>query len=105
MLTVSYWIDHMAPNVGARESTQEATGVCNPIGGTTIWTDQYPPTSELLFLAAYVSEDGLVRHHWKERPSVLQTLYASVQWNAKPGIGNRGDKGGYGGTFGIALEM
>jgi hypothetical protein len=25
-------------------------------------------TSELLTLAAYVSEDGLVGHHWKERP-------------------------------------
>jgi hypothetical protein len=25
-----------APNGGARESTQEAKGVCNPIGGTTI---------------------------------------------------------------------
>jgi hypothetical protein len=25
-----------SPNGGARESTQEAKGVCNPIGGTTI---------------------------------------------------------------------
>jgi hypothetical protein len=31
---------------------------------------QYELTSspELLSLAAYVSEDGLVGHHWKERP-------------------------------------
>jgi hypothetical protein len=31
---------------------------------------QYELTStpELLTLAAYVSEDGLVSHHWKERP-------------------------------------
>jgi hypothetical protein len=31
---------------------------------------QYELTStpELLTLAAYVSEDGLVGHHWKERP-------------------------------------
>ena len=36
MLTVSYWMDHRAPNGGARESTQGAKGVCNPIGGTTI---------------------------------------------------------------------
>ena len=35
-LTVSYWMDHRAPNGGARESTQGAEGVCNPIGGTTI---------------------------------------------------------------------
>jgi hypothetical protein len=31
-----------------------------------IWTNQYP--LKLVFLAAYVSEDGLVSHHWKERP-------------------------------------
>jgi hypothetical protein len=41
MLTVSYWMEHKAPNEGARESTQGAKGVCNPIGGTTIWTNQY----------------------------------------------------------------
>jgi|UPI0000F4C471 hypothetical protein len=38
----------------------------NPIGGTTIRTNQYP--LELVSLAAYVSEDGLVGHQWKERP-------------------------------------
>jgi hypothetical protein len=27
-----------------------------------------PVPSELLSLAAYVSEDGLVSHHWEERP-------------------------------------
>jgi hypothetical protein len=32
--TVSYWMDHRAPNGGARESTQGAKGNCNPIGGT-----------------------------------------------------------------------
>ena len=31
-----YWMDHRAPNGGARESTQVAKGVCNPISGTTI---------------------------------------------------------------------
>jgi hypothetical protein len=66
MLIVSYWMDHRAPNGGARESTQRAKGICNPIGGTTIWTNQYPP--ELISLAAYESEDGLVGHQWKERP-------------------------------------
>jgi hypothetical protein len=45
MLTVSYWMDLRAPNGGARESTQGAKGIFNPIGGTTIWTNQYhPPT-------------------------------------------------------------
>ena len=51
-------MDHSAPNGGGRESTQGANGVCNPIDGTTIWTNQSPP--ELVSLAAYVSEDDLV---------------------------------------------
>jgi hypothetical protein len=29
MLTVIYWVEHRAPNDRARESTQEAKGVCN----------------------------------------------------------------------------
>jgi hypothetical protein len=45
---------------------KELGEICNPIGGTTILTNQYPP--ELVSLAAYVSEDGLVGHQWKERP-------------------------------------
>jgi hypothetical protein len=40
--------------------------ICNPVGGTTICTTQYPP--EVVSLAAYVSEDGLVSHQWKEGP-------------------------------------
>jgi hypothetical protein len=36
------------------------------MGGTTIWTNQYP--LELMSLAAHVSEDGLVGHQWKEKP-------------------------------------
>jgi hypothetical protein len=36
MLIVIYKMEHRAPNGGARESTQGAEGVCNPIGGTTI---------------------------------------------------------------------
>jgi hypothetical protein len=62
-------MDHRAPNGEARESTQGAKGVWNPIGGTTLWTNQYP--LELVSLAAYVSEDGLVGHQWKERPICL----------------------------------
>ena len=50
-------MEHRAPNGRARESTQRAEGVCNPIGGTTIWTNQYAP--ELVSLAAYIAEDGL----------------------------------------------
>jgi hypothetical protein len=36
MLTVIYRMEHRAPNGGARESTQGADVLCNPIGGTTI---------------------------------------------------------------------
>jgi hypothetical protein len=39
-------------------------------------------TPELLTLAVYVSEDGLLGHHWRG-PLDLQTLYAPVQGNAR----------------------
>jgi hypothetical protein len=62
-----------------------------------------------MFLAAYVSEDGLVSHHRKERPIGLQTLYASVQGNARAKksewVGRGVGEGRVWGTFGIALEM
>ena len=53
-------------------------------------------------LATYVAEDGLVSHHWEERPLVLQRLYTPVQgkararkqewvgWGAGQGESNRG---------------
>ena len=34
-------------------------------------------------IAAYVAKDGLVGHHWEERPLVLRRLYAQVQGNAR----------------------
>ena len=34
-------------------------------------TPPHTHTQELVSLAAYVSEDGLVGHHWKERPIAL----------------------------------
>jgi hypothetical protein len=77
-------MEHRAPNEVSRESTQEAKGVSNPIGGTTIWTNQYPP--DLLSLVAYVAENGLVGHQWEEEPLVLWRLYAQVQGNAKARI-------------------
>jgi hypothetical protein len=45
---------------------KELGGICNPIGGTTIWTNQYPPGAGVS--SYYVSEVGLVGHQWKERP-------------------------------------
>ena len=65
-------------------------------------------TPELLTLAAYVSKDGLVGHHWKERPIGLPNFIC-------PSTGERQAKkwewvgrevgGRVWGTFGIALEM
>ena len=71
-------------NEGARESTQGAEGVCNPIGGTTIWTIQHPhpPLPRAVSLVAYVGKDGLVSHQWEERPLVLRRSYAPLQGNA-----------------------
>jgi hypothetical protein len=48
-------------------------------------------TPELLTLAAYVSKDGLVGHHWKERPIGLANFIC-------PSTGERqGQKMGMGG--------
>jgi hypothetical protein len=48
-------------------------------------------TLELLTLAAYVSKDGLVGYHWKERPIGLANFIC-------PSTGERqGQKGGVGG--------
>jgi hypothetical protein len=90
----------------ARERTQGAEGVCSPIGGTTIRTNQYSQSSQglnhqpkstqegLKASAVYVAEDGLVGHQeekrrWPSKPSLergpldTQTLYAPVQGNAR----------------------
>ena len=93
MLTVSYPMDHRAPSGGARESNQ----------GTT----QYSP--ELVFLAVYVSEDGLVGHQRKERPTV-RANFICLSTGERQGqeVGVRGYGSGCGrvwATFGIALEM
>jgi hypothetical protein len=63
-------------------------------------------TPELLTLAAYVSKDGLVSHHWKERPIGLANFICpstGEHQGQKGGVGGRGV--GVWGTFGIALEM
>jgi hypothetical protein len=56
-----------------------------------------------VFLAAYVSVDGLVGHHWKERPIGLANficLNTGEHQGQELGMG-----GWYGRAFGIALEM
>ena len=63
-------------------------------GTATLYVEQqYELTSspELLSLAAYVSKDGLVGHHWKERPIGHANFIC-------PSTGERqGQKGGVGG--------
>jgi hypothetical protein len=61
MLTVSYWMEHRAPNGGARESIQGAKGICNPIGGTTLWTNQYPGA---------LDSSCICSRRWPSRPSL-----------------------------------
>jgi hypothetical protein len=80
MLTVLYWMEHRAPNERARESTQGAKGVCNPIGRTRY---ELTITPRAVSLVAYVAEDGLVGHQEEEEPLVLQRSYAPVQGNAR----------------------
>jgi hypothetical protein len=46
VLTAIHWTEHRVPNGGGRERIEGAEGVCSPIGGTTIWTNQYPKSSQ-----------------------------------------------------------
>jgi hypothetical protein len=65
-------------------------------------------TPELLTLAAYVSKDGLVGHHWKERLIGLANFICLSTGDARAKkwvwVG-RGVGGRVWGTFGIALEI
>jgi hypothetical protein len=103
MLPVSYWMDHRAPNRGAGGSTQRAGEICNSIGGTKVWTNQYLPK-------ARVSSCICIRR-WPDRLSVEREAHWSCrlympqyrEWQGQEvGVGGWGS--GYGrvwGTFGI----
>jgi hypothetical protein len=61
-------------------------------------------------LAAHVSEDGLVGHHWEERPLGLANFicFSTAEHQGQElGLVGRGVGGGrrVWGTFGIAFEM
>jgi hypothetical protein len=65
-------------------------------------------TPELLTLAAYVSKDGLVGHHWKERPIGLANFKCpstGERQGQKVGVGGKGVGEKVWGTFEIAMEM
>jgi hypothetical protein len=54
-------------------------------------------TPELLTVAAYVSKDGLVGHHWKERPIGQANFICpstGERQGQKMGMGGRGVGGG-----------
>jgi hypothetical protein len=71
-------MDHRAPNGGARESIQGAKGIYNPIGRTTIWTNQYP-------LGGRVSSCICIRW-WPSWTKFLSTIYSSQGDLAKSDI-------------------
>jgi hypothetical protein len=55
-------------------------------------------TPELLTLAAYISKDGLVGHHWKERPIGLANFICPSTGEfqgQKGGVGGQGSGGGW----------
>ena len=54
-------------------------------------------TPELLTLAAYVSKDGLVGHHWKERPIVRANLIclSTGEWSGCGWVVELGDIGDF----------
>jgi hypothetical protein len=59
-------------------------------------------------LAAYVSEDDLVGHQWKERPIVPANficLSTGERQGQEVGMWGGGCVWGAWGTFGVALEM
>jgi hypothetical protein len=56
----------------------------------------YPVPPELVFLAAYVAEDGQLDNHWEERPLVLQIYMPQYSGMPGPrsGSGWGGEQGG-----------
>jgi hypothetical protein len=65
-------------------------------------------TPELMSLAAYVSEDDLVGHHWEERPLGLANficLSSREHQGQEVGVGGWGRKGEGLWDFGIAFEI
>jgi hypothetical protein len=47
MLTINHWTEHGDPNVRVRGKTEGAKGLGNPMGNTTISTNQTHPPPEL----------------------------------------------------------
>jgi hypothetical protein len=83
-------------------------------GSATLWVEQQyeltsTPPHELVSLAAYVSEDDLVGHQWKERP-IGHANFICLSTGERQG--QEVEPGGWGSgwgsmweAFGIALEI
>jgi hypothetical protein len=87
---------------------EELEKVPKELGGSATLSveQQYELTStprELVSLAAYVSEDGLFGHQWKERP-IGRANFICLSTGKRQGQ-EVGGGGSGGGTFGIALKM
>ena len=57
-------------------------------------------TPELLTLAAYISKDGLVSHHWKERPIGLANFICPSTGEHQGQKNGNGSVGKWGGGYG-----
>ena len=89
VLTVIYWLEHRAPNGGARESPQRAEGVCNPIGGTSIWTNHIAHVSSCGALGyAHTGWSPVKLRWWTRDPVVIIYLHETEGipscWNYGP---------------------
>ena len=103
MLLVIYRMEYRAPNGGARESTQGAQGVCNPIGGTTIWTNQYPRArvSSCICSRRWPSWPSLGREApWSCKLYMPQYREMSGPRSGSGWVGEQGMGGGYRGLSG-----
>jgi hypothetical protein len=93
MLSAYHWTDHRVPKQGARKSTQGAEGLCSPIGGTTIWTNQYPQSSHGINHQPESTHGGthgsscICSRWWPSRSSMGEEALGPVQALC-PSIGN-----------------
>lgn len=62
MLAAKYQTEHGNSIGGVGGRTEAAEGVCNPMGGTTVSTNQTPkaPGNKTTNQAVYVADDGLI---------------------------------------------
>jgi hypothetical protein len=92
MLAAKHQMEPGNPNEGLRGRIEGAEGVYNPMGGTTIPTNQTIQSSQRLNPQpknthgpmapdVCVPEDDLVWHQWEEKPWVLRRLDSSGYGN------------------------